>query len=238
MGVEKTIRPPSRRSVVGSAAASLAAASALPAGARTAPAAQPVAGLAASGQQQGEKEIMPKPSRSPSDEADERQLDMARKEGDAYHQSLLYMANDVADTGGVREAGDYIVAFAQERAEGMYMLRGEGELEWVEPGDENCHIEISVSDAADRRFIPALDIEATLIAESGATVGPVKVPFLWHPGLYHYGRNITLPGDGRYTLRIRIAPPNFMRHDKTNGRLYASTVEVEFPGVSLKTGKE
>jgi hypothetical protein len=29
-----------------------------------------------------------------------------------------------------------------------------------------------------------------------------------------------------------------MRHDKTNGRLYASTVEVEFKDVQIKTGKE
>lgn len=181
---------------------------------------------------------MSAPSRQPSDEADAKQLKMARQEGDAYHQSLLYMAHDVADAGGEQQAGDYIVAFAQERAEGMYMLRGEGELEWVEPQEENCHLEISVSDAADRRFIPALDIEASLIAGNGDVTGPFPVPFLWHPGLYHYGRNIKLPGDGRYTLRIRIAPPSFMRHDKENGRLYASTVEVEFRDVQLKTGHE
>lgn len=181
---------------------------------------------------------MPVSSRQPSDEADAKQLEMARQEGDAYHRSLLYMAHDVADAGGEQQAGDYIVAFAQERAEGMYMLRGESELEWVEPQEENCHLEISVSDAADRRFIPGLDIEASLVSESGAVTGPFPIPFLWHPGLYHYGRNIKLPGDGRYTLRIRIAPPTFMRHDKANGRLYASTIEVEFKDVQLKTGHE
>lgn len=181
---------------------------------------------------------MTTPTRQPSDEADKKQLEMARAEGDAYHRSLLYMANEVADTGAVQEAGDYLVGFAQERAEGMYMLGDKGELEWMEPKDENCHIEISVSDAADRRFIPALDIEAVLTAEDGERFGPFKVPFLWHPGLYHYGRNIKLPGDGRYTIRIYIAPPTFMRHDKVNGRLYAKPVEVEFKDVKLKTGRE
>jgi uncharacterized protein involved in high-affinity Fe2+ transport len=177
-------------------------------------------------------------TRQPSDEADAKQLDMARQEGEAYHRSLLYMANEVADAGGQQAVGDYIVAFAQERAEGMYMLRNEGELEWIEPEEENCHLEISVSDAADGRFIPALDIKATLVPEQGAPIGPFQVPFLWHPGLYHYGRNVTLPGDGRYTLRVVIAPPTFMRHDKINGRLYATAVAVEFKDVQIKTGRE
>lgn len=178
------------------------------------------------------------PPEQPSDEADAKQLAMARREGDAYHASLRYMAEEVADTGGMQRVGDYIVAFAQERAEGMYHLRREGELEWVEPEGENCHLEISVSDAADRRFVPYLEITATLEGPNGETVGPVEVPFVWHPGLYHYGRNLKVPGDGRYTLRVRIAAPSFMRHDKTNGRRYAGTVEAVFRDVMIKTGRE
>jgi len=178
------------------------------------------------------------PPERPSDEADKKQLEMARREGQAYQRSLHYMAEKVANTGGMKRAGDYIVAYAQERAEGMYRLRAERQLEWVEPKDENCHLEISVSDAGDQRFIPYLKVEASLIAATGEQLGPFEMPFLWHPGLYHYGRNIKLPGDGRYALRVRIAPPTFMRHDKTNGRRYAETVEVEFKDVDLKTGRE
>lgn len=179
-----------------------------------------------------------RPPEKPSDEADRKQLEMARQEGDAYHRSLLYMAQEVADSGGQQRAGDYIVAYAQERAEGMYMLRGEGELEWVEPTDENCHLEISVSDAGDQRFVPYLEVEATLTAPDGEKIGPFEVPFLWHPGLYHYGRNIKVPGDGKYALRVRIAAPTFMRHDKTNGRRYAEAVEAEFKEIEIKTGRE
>ena len=153
------------------------------------------------------------PPEQPSDEADKKQLDMARQEGQAYHRSLLYMAQEVADSGAQQRAGDYIVAYAQERAEGMYLLRSEGELEWVEPSEENCHLEISVSDAGDQRFVPYLSIEAILIAHDGENIGPFDVPFVWHPGLYHYGCNIKVPGDGRYTLRVRISPPTFMRHE-------------------------
>ena len=70
-----------------------------------------------------------KPPREVSDEADENQLAMTKAEGDAYQKSLAYMVEDVADTGGTARAGDYIVGFAQERAEGMYMLQSEEQLE-------------------------------------------------------------------------------------------------------------
>lgn len=177
-------------------------------------------------------------ARKPSDEVDQKQLDMARREGDAFHQSLRYMAGEKADGGGLQRVGDYIVAFAQERAEGMWMAHGEGKLVWMEAKDENCHIEVVVSDAVDRRFLPGLDVEVSFLPERGKPIGPMKVPFVWHPGLYHYGRNLKLPGDGRYTIRIRIAAPKFMRHDKDLGRLYASTVTAEFKDVVIKTGRE
>lgn len=179
---------------------------------------------------------MSNPPTKPSDEATREQLDLARKEGAAYQEALRYMIEKVVEQGGMQEAGDYLIAFAQEKAEGMYHLGGNGELTWAEPDGENCHLEIAVCDKADQRFIPGLDIEATLVSEAGERIGPFAVPFLWHPGLYHYGRNITLPGSGTYTLRIRISPPDFGRHDKTNGARYARPVETEFKQVQLKTG--
>nr|MDQ6925353.1 iron transporter [Candidatus Eremiobacteraeota bacterium] len=62
--------------------------------------------------------------------------------------------------------------------------------------------------------------------------------FLWHPGLYHYGKNLEVPGDGRYTLLVEIAAPSFPRHDKKNGRRYAEAVTVEFRDIPIKTGRE
>lgn len=180
----------------------------------------------------------PWPPSQASDEADQSQLEMAKAEGNAYQKSLDYMVNDVADVGGKKRAGDYLVGFAQERAEGMYQLQGEGQLEWAAAGDENCHLEVSVSDATDGRFIPYLTVWATLTPEAGEAVGPTEIPFVWHPGVYHYGKNLKVPGDGRYTLQLRIDPPTFMRHDKVNGERYAETAEVTFEGVQVKTGKE
>ena len=178
------------------------------------------------------------PPAKPSDEADKSQLKMAREEGEKYAASLDYMANEVAETGGKAHAGDYIVAFAQERAEGMYHLRG-GRLEWVEPPpDVNCHLEIAVADAADNRFIPYLDIEC-ILSRDGEEIASFKPEFLWHPGLYHYGHNLTLPdGDGTYDLKVRIAAPTFPRHDKKNGMRYSAPVEVAFENIRMTTGRE
>jgi hypothetical protein len=63
-------------------------------------------------------------------------------------------------------------------------------------------------------------------------------PFLWHPWLYHHGLNWKLPGDGAYIIRVLVEPPDFMRHDKINGRRYAEPVEVEFRNVQIRTGQK
>jgi hypothetical protein len=171
-----------------------------------------------------------------SDEADAEELDLARAEGRAYVEALEHMVQEVANGGGEKRAGDYIVAYAHEEAEGMYRRRGD-ELEWQDP-DGNIHLEISVRDAADHRFVPGLKVQLTVVDEDGEEVGTESMPFLWHPWLYHYGRNWSIPGDGAYTLRVRIEAPEFMRHDEENGRRYGEPVHVEFEDVELETGVE
>ena len=173
-----------------------------------------------------------------SDEVDERQLELAKRAGDAYQEALEYMANEVAHTGGKKEAGDYVVGFAQEEAEGMYALADGGEFEWREPDEENCHIEVAVCDAEDGRFIPEVDVEVTLEGEDGAEVGPFETPFLYHPGLFHYGKNVEIPGDGTYDITIEVDAPTFMRHDEENGNRYGEGVEVTFEGVDVEAGRD
>lgn len=171
-----------------------------------------------------------------SDEATEAQLEMARKQGEAYVTALEHMATEEANGGGSAPAGHYIVAYAHEEAEGMYRREG-GELVWQEP-DGNIHMEISVRDAGDNRFVPGLDVHLTIVDDEGNEVGTETMPFLWHPWLYHYGRNWRIPGDGTYALRVRIEPPDFMRHDDKNGLRYPEVVTVEFADVELETGVE
>jgi uncharacterized protein involved in high-affinity Fe2+ transport len=171
-----------------------------------------------------------------SDEVDERQLEVANAEGEAYTRALNYMIAEVAETGGMRAVNDYVVGFAQEEAEGMYAPRDDGGLEWTEPDAENCHLEVAVADDDDGRFVPGLTVRATLDPADGEAVGPFEVPFIWHPGLHHYGRNVEVPGDGEYDITIDVEPPSFMRHDEANGDRYSDPVEVTFEDVEIETG--
>jgi uncharacterized protein involved in high-affinity Fe2+ transport len=171
-----------------------------------------------------------------SDEASAEQLELARAQGDAYGRALELMTGKVAEGGGERLAGDYLVGYAVEQAEGMYRL-ADGELTWQEPRDENLHLEVTVRDAADGRFVPDLTVHASLVAPDGREVGTHRQPLLWHPMIYHYGRNWRVPGDGRYRLRVRVDPPQFPRHDRINGRRFAEPVEVQFDDVEVRTGQ-
>lgn len=177
------------------------------------------------------------PTMQPSKEANEEQLQLARAQGDAFGKAVARLTQKVAEEGVLQRAGDYLVGYAVEAAEGLYHMR-DGTLEWVEPGDENIHVEVAVRDGADGRFVPGLTVYATLIDASGAEVGRHQQPFLWHPWVYHYGRNWTVPGSGMYTLRVHVEPPTFSRHDKINGRRYTEPVDVEFRNVHIDTGRK
>jgi hypothetical protein len=181
--------------------------------------------------------MCPEQTKSPSEAVDQRHLELARAEGEAYQRAVRHMATEVAHDGGQTEMGGYVVGYALEEAEGLYVPDDEGSLEWVEPAGENCHLEVAVGDAADGRFVPGLDVTATLTSADGEQVGPVELPLLWHPGLYHYGANLTVPGDGTYELRIRIEPAPFMRHDRENGDRYAEATEVVFDEIDVETGQ-
>ncbi|WP_298456874.1 iron transporter [uncultured Cellulomonas sp.] len=172
-----------------------------------------------------------------SSEATADQLELAVAQGQAYRRALDHMAHDVADDGGAQTAGDYLVGYAIEKAEGMYHP-GDGDLVWRNPDEENLHVEIAVCDAADGRFIPGLEVTATLVTPSGEQLGPHPQVLVWHPMLYHYARNWTLPEDGVYELRVHVEPPTFPRHDEINGRRFAEPVDVTFTGVQVERGAE
>ena len=170
-------------------------------------------------------------------EASERQLELAREQGAAYGRALQHMTGDVAHDGGEQEAGHFLVGYAVEEAEGMYEWV-DGKLVWREPGDANVHLEVAVRDAADGRFVPGVTVSAVLVAPGGEQLGPYELELLWHPMIYHYGRNLKLPADGRYALRVHVEPPTFVRHDERNGCRFTEPVDVEFAPVEVERGRD
>jgi hypothetical protein len=172
----------------------------------------------------------------PSDEAKASHLPLAQEQGQALQRALDAM--EKMDTHGKpQQAGDYLVNYAVEKAEGLYHLVN-GQLEWQEPQENNAHLEVMVRDAGDGRFIPGLTVIATLYEADGKEIDNRQLPFLWHPWLYHYGQNFKVPGDGEYSLKVRIEVPDFPRHDKENGKRYLEPVEIEFKNVKIKTGQK
>ena len=171
-----------------------------------------------------------------SDEINNEQIKLAKRQGEAFQEAIRDMTQKEA-RGTQRAAGDYIIAWASEKAEGMYVLRND-QLQWDEPQIENTHLEVAVCSLADGRFVPSLTVYATLIDQKGTQVGMHQQPFLWHPWLYHYGRNWHVPNEGPYTLRVRVEVPGFPRHDRTNGKLFDQPVEVEFSNIKLEIGQK
>ncbi len=181
------------------------------------------------------------PPMVPSMEATKEQLQLAKQQGDAYRKALENMHKETGQL-AVKRAGDFEIGATVEEAEGMYRL-DDGEYTWISPKGENAHLEIVVRDAADGRFIPGLDVSATIYSSDGNEVGTHKIPFLWHPMLYHYGRNLKVPCEGDYRVHVRVEPPTFMRHDYKNGKRYAQREEVDVtlhikPGQKFVKGKE
>jgi len=111
-------------------------------------------------------------------------------------------------------------------------------LEWQEPAEQNAHVEISVCDARDGRFIPGLTVLVTLVDSKGKTIGTHQQPFLWHPWLYHYGLDWAVPSSGSYKLHVQVTVPSFPRHDKKNGQFFNRQVEVTFENVEIKVGQK
>jgi Fe2+ transport protein len=179
----------------------------------------------------------PDHSGTPSDESTEQQLELARAQGEAFGRAVAEMTRNEADDGSEIAAGDLLVGFAVEDAEGMYHW-ADGQLQWQDPTDENVHIEVVARDAHDGRFIPGLEVAVTVTTEGGEELGTHEHPFLWHPWLYHYGRNWKVPGSGRYRLSVHIKPAGFMRHDRTNGARFLEPVDVEWPSVRFEVGQK
>jgi len=172
----------------------------------------------------------------PSNESNSRQIALAEQQGDAFGAAVDEMTQHEAH-GREMRVGDYRVGIAVEQAEGLYQFR-DGALEWIDPTHENAHIEVEIRSADDGRFVPGLTVHATIIAADGSYAGTHRQPFLWHPWLYHYGRNWTLPGSGTYTIRVHIDPADFPRHDKTNGARFVKHTDVEFADVMIQTGQK
>ncbi|MDQ3851108.1 MAG: iron transporter [Actinomycetota bacterium] len=165
-------------------------------------------------------------------EAEANQLELARAEGQAYRDALEHLIGEVAADGATQPGDDYLVGYAVHADEGMYEWSGDG-LTWHDPQEGHVHLMIAVCDKSDGRFVPGLTVTGTLMDSDGNEVASQEHGLMWHPLLYHYGSNWEVPSGGPHSLRVRIGPPQFMRHDQIHGNRFLETDETVFEGVRL-----
>ncbi|HUA46962.1 MAG TPA: hypothetical protein VMA77_17145 [Solirubrobacteraceae bacterium] len=170
-----------------------------------------------------------------TEERTQRDLHLARAQGDAYGEAFEHLRASIASDSGERYCGDYQIGYAVGPAEGAYEWSA-SELVWLEPRNENLHVAVTVRDAGDGRFVPGLRVLVTLIDPRGRALGTHEHPMLWHPMLHHYGSNWKISASGLHSLRIEVEPPRFIRADPVNGSRLAAPTSVQFDAVNMNVG--
>lgn len=150
--------------------------------------------------------------------------------------SLITQPGERGEVGGNerKTLGDYTITYSTSRAEGFYEF-SDGMLEWKEPQDENAHLDVYVYDSRDGRFVPGLNVQATLLDMRGGRAAATHLPFAWDPRESRYGANVKLPeGAGRYVLQVHVDPATFVRCDKEEGKRYVTGADVTFENVRVE----
>lgn len=167
----------------------------------------------------------------------EKKRTLALVQGNTYTLALDEMKDEDVYASTVQD--DYIISLACENAEGMYMYNNLRKLHWMIPEpSENQHVEIVVQDKDDKRFLPGLEVFCKLLDEDKKVVANLHIPFIWHPFLFHYGMNTSIPKEGKYRAEVTIQKPSFHRHDEEVGKRYEKDVTVTLGPVHLKPGRK
>ncbi|MDQ2889421.1 MAG: iron transporter [Gemmatimonadota bacterium] len=130
-------------------------------------------------------------------------------------------------------SGDYRVAVTVQAARGYWQVRA-GTLTYVRTDTSvgpAAHIGVTVRDAETGRFIPGLKVRATLLDARGREIDTYAMPFMWHPWLNHYGLNVAVPGQGRYTVHVHADAPGFRRYGSSALRKFNRSVNAEVRGL-------
>ncbi|MGN6566583.1 MAG: iron transporter [Flavipsychrobacter sp.] len=166
------------------------------------------------------------PITAKSNEATKKQLKDARAEGDSVEKCTQWILNEVGTTAGTVRAGEYKIAYAITPPEGWYEFSNNA-VTWKEPAkDAKAHLYLFVLDGADGRIVPSLDIHTTILNSEGNVVDYKALPYTWIPMINGYGDNIKLTGNDDYTIKVKIQPPTFHRHDPYNGDRFTQLTEA------------
>jgi uncharacterized protein involved in high-affinity Fe2+ transport len=93
------------------------------------------------------------------------------------------------------------------------VFNGTSETRVNPPSHASFDLMVELKDSTTGALIPYSTIDATIKTSAGKVVssGPLMATNSAFQGLY-YGRNVTVPGPGPYTVTLRITPPKSARH--------------------------
>lgn len=142
---------------------------------------------------------------------------------------------EVAERGGTVTSGEWEVSYIVEAAEPWYD-RHDGEQRYRRPtGTETHHVEIIPREASTGRIVPDVPITLAVLDDTGAVVESARLNF-FHSTFFHYANNLTVPEDGRYSLRATLGAPTFLRHgDEGETPALSAGTTVTFDDVALTT---
>ena len=167
-------------------------------------------------------------------------VELAVNEGDALDQPLVDMLRNPDASGSQVRSGDYRVAVIVQHARGDWEERN-GKLAFVSPDSDIgpiAHMDVTVRDAATGRLVPDLNVHATILDSRRRAIDTYSMPFMWHPWMSHYGLNVPVPGDGRYTVRVRAEAPAFRRYGSSALRKFNKAIDAEVRGVRFVTAEK
>jgi uncharacterized protein involved in high-affinity Fe2+ transport len=172
---------------------------------------------------------------------DQRQaVAIARQEGTATDRPIAALLRGANTSGSQLSSGDYKVAVIVQPARGYWEARN-GKLSYVDSNNNVgsvVHMDVIIRDATTGRLLPGLNVRATVLNSRKKEIGTYAMPFMWHPWMNHYGLDVAVPENGRYTIRVRADAPAFRRYGSTALRKFNRVIDAEFRNVRLATPKK
>ncbi len=129
------------------------------------------------------------------------------------------------DLVGTKVVGDMKIEFYMESPKkGMVMTSGK-KMAMMGPKPTH-HPEVKVFDVESGKFIPYLDMKAVFVNLTSDKILQIDIPAMLG-GYFHYGRNASLPGKGKYKVFIKIVPQEMMRYARM-AKKWATPTTVSF----------
>lgn len=162
---------------------------------------------------------------------------LSEREGNAVDRALYELLRRPDTEGEQVRSGEYRIAVVVTRTLGYWEVRDD-KLQFTQPASHvgsRVHIDVSIRDATTGRFIPDLDVRATIVDSRNRNIGDYELPMMWHPWFYHYGRNVIVAASGRYGIRVRAAAPAVRRYGSVALRKFNAPIDVLVRGLHFAT---